>query len=141
MRALLGLSPGHGLRLGGAGVNRERSPPRHSTLIDLGADKIVCAGDVVEKGPDGDSVVDALHRNLIPTVRGNHDDNALPHTQYGAPFSGERPLKERTLDYLEGLPHWRYDEWDLPHLVDWGVGAVAGPFERPTTEVRQYATL
>ncbi|MEL6308064.1 MAG: YfcE family phosphodiesterase [Chloroflexota bacterium] len=40
-----------------------------------GVDGIVCAGDLVEKGDDGDRVVRTM-RN-VPTVLGNHDEAAI----------------------------------------------------------------
>ncbi len=37
-------------------------------------DAIVCAGDLVEKGQDGDVVVALLQELNIPCVLGNHDE-------------------------------------------------------------------
>lgn len=48
-------------------------------LVREGAQRIVCLGDVVEKGPDGDRVVSALDHWLIPVVAGNHCHNAIRH--------------------------------------------------------------
>jgi putative phosphoesterase len=36
--------------------------------------RIICAGDLVGRGPHPDSVVDVIRQRNIPTVRGNHDD-------------------------------------------------------------------
>lgn len=46
-------------------------------LERAGVDRIVCMGDVVQKGPDGEEVVELMQRLLIPTVAGNHDDSEL----------------------------------------------------------------
>lgn len=59
-------------------------------LDDQGADRVVCCGDVVEKGPDGDGVVSRLHETLIPCVAGNHDHNAIRHRNGLAPQTLER---------------------------------------------------
>ncbi len=39
-------------------------------------DHVLCAGDLVDKGPHGDTVVRAIRGRGIPTVRGNHDKHA-----------------------------------------------------------------
>lgn len=46
-------------------------------LMMLGAERIVCAGDVVGYGPEPDAAVAFLAERQIPTVRGNHDRWAL----------------------------------------------------------------
>ena len=40
-------------------------------------DCIACGGDLVEKGSQGDALVNKLESLNIPCVRGNHDDNVL----------------------------------------------------------------
>ena len=37
-------------------------------------DHIICAGDLVGRGPKQNQVVDVIRRRDIPTVRGNHDE-------------------------------------------------------------------
>lgn len=37
-------------------------------------DHILCAGDLVGRGPEPNKVVDAIRARQIPTVRGNHDE-------------------------------------------------------------------
>ena len=82
-------------------------------LQDRGVDKIVCLGDVVEKGPDGDAVVAILRDWLIPVVGGNHDENAVRHSQL--PLSlrrGDRGhLRPHTLRWLDALPTTREYVW------------------------------
>lgn len=47
------------------------------TLLQyVGVDQIVCAGDLVDKGPNGDLVIDLFRAERIPCVAGNHDHNA-----------------------------------------------------------------
>jgi len=75
-----------------------------SHLIVLGADRIVCAGDLVGYGPFPDRVAAFLVERQIATVRGNHDRWALERGP-GAPdeFRGGSPSGQ-TLEYLKALP-------------------------------------
>lgn len=58
-------------------------------------DYIVCAGDLVGRGPDPDRVVQVIREREIPTVRGNHDE-----WNYG--------LSPENRAYLKSLPlEWR----------------------------------
>lgn len=59
-----------------------------------GADTILCAGDLVEKGPHGDKVVELLRTQSIPCVMGNHDYSARANDTW----------RLETLDYLNDLP-------------------------------------
>ncbi len=43
-------------------------------LLDgLGAERILCAGDLVERGSRGDAVIDLIRQRGIPCVKGNHE--------------------------------------------------------------------
>jgi putative phosphoesterase len=58
-------------------------------------DHILCAGDLVGRGPDQEQVVETIRRRSIATVRGNHDE-----WYYG--------LSEQNTAYLKNLPmDWR----------------------------------
>jgi putative phosphoesterase len=73
-------------------------------LTVLGADRIVCAGDVVGYGPHPDRVAAFLAEHQVATVRGNHDRWALERAPGQAdPFGGGTPSAE-TLEYLSRLP-------------------------------------
>ncbi len=73
-------------------------------LTALGADRIVCAGDVVGYGPLPDRVVTLLKQHEIDCVRGNHDRWALERGPGGIDeFGGSTPGAE-TLEYLGRLP-------------------------------------
>jgi putative phosphoesterase len=75
-----------------------------SHLMLLGADRIVCAGDLVGYGPFPDRVVAFLRDRGIPSVRGNHDRWALERGRgVKDEFGGGTPSDE-TLDYLAALP-------------------------------------
>lgn len=66
-------------------------------------DHILCAGDLVGRGPEQNRVVDLIRERNIPTVRGNHDE-----WFYG--------LTEQNSRYLKNLPiDWRghYEGFDV----------------------------
>lgn len=62
-------------------------------------DHILCAGDLVGRGPKPDRVVDIIRERRIPTVRGNHDE-----WFYG--------LSNENTAYLKTLPMDWYGEFD-----------------------------
>ncbi len=72
-------------------------------LLDTkGVETIVCAGDVVGKGFEGDEVVQIMRDRDIPCVMGNHD-----HFNYNWPdlqLAIIRTLKLETREYLQQLP-------------------------------------
>ena len=58
-------------------------------------DQILCAGDLVGRGPHPDRVIDLIRAHGIPVARGNHDEWV-----YG--------LRQENLRYLRGLPlNWQ----------------------------------
>jgi putative phosphoesterase len=77
-------------------------------------DMILCAGDLVGGGADGDEVVDLIRQREIPCVLGNHDE-AAPRDQeyvrkwYAATEEIDAPdlLREETITYLKALPRTR----------------------------------
>ena len=75
-----------------------------SHLMVLGADRIICAGDLVGYGPFPDRAVAFMEKHQIATVRGNHDRWAMERGP-GVPdeFHGGPPSSE-TLAYLTALP-------------------------------------
>lgn len=73
-------------------------------LTVLGADTVVCAGDLVGYGPFPDRAVAFLTERQVPCVRGNHDRWAVVRGIGGRDeFGGGTPSAE-TLDVLRGLP-------------------------------------
>lgn len=90
-----------------------------------GADKVACMGDIVEKGPDGDRVVEALREHLVVCVRGNHDDNAVRRYHEDDRSGGEPLLGAESVAFLESLPCERADCWEgvwvvLSHIAPAG---------------------
>jgi len=55
---------------------------------------ILCAGDLVGRGPDPDRVVQVIRERAIPTVRGNHDE-----WSYGLSAENKAYLKNLPLDW------------------------------------------
>ncbi|MBZ0282358.1 MAG: metallophosphatase family protein [Anaerolineae bacterium] len=79
-----------------------------------GVDQIICAGDLVDKGLDGDAVVSLLRERQIPCVLGNHDEKAENTNywikqQYGS--SHARILTDDTIAFLSKLPLTQRFEW------------------------------
>ncbi len=56
------------------------------------ADRIVCAGDLVGRGPHPDEVVTLIRERGIPTVRGNHDEWFYNTTDDNAAYLKSLPL-------------------------------------------------
>jgi putative phosphoesterase len=73
-------------------------------LKDMGADRIVCCGDLVGYGKRPDDVIAIVKEEQIPCVRGNHDRWALERgSGKRDPFGGPIPSDE-TLAFLAYLP-------------------------------------
>src|SRR5690606_38455205 len=82
---------------------------RALTILEAaGVDKLVCLGDVVEKGPQPDAVVELIDHLHIPTVQGNHDLNAVRHAQLEP---RDRGMSWDTVAWLEALPRSRHYTW------------------------------
>jgi putative phosphoesterase len=58
------------------------------------AAQILCAGDLVGRGPEPDRVVQTIRERDIPTVRGNHDE-----WNYGLSAENKQFLKRLPLDW------------------------------------------
>ena len=59
---------------------------------DHHVDRILCAGDLIGRGPEPDRVVELIRNRNIPVARGNHDD-----WYYDA-------LQDENSRYVKGLP-------------------------------------
>lgn len=82
-------------------------------------DLVVCAGDLVEKGTDGDAVVWLIRERQIPCVQGNHDFDAIGNQRWlrenatpNHPAVKGRFLNDKTLAYLAALPFALRFEWE-----------------------------
>lgn len=73
---------------------------------------VLCAGDLVDYGPEPEATVDLLRRAQVPCVRGNHDRWAVDRagrpslfgTSFGTLAPEPAPLSDQTLAYLDALP-------------------------------------
>ena len=63
----------------------------HKMKTEHQVSRILCAGDLVGRGPEQNRVVDCIRQNKITTVRGNHDE-----WFYG--------ISDENTDYLKNLP-------------------------------------
>lgn len=108
---------------------------------------IVCAGDLVEKGDQGNQVVALIHRLKIPCVLGNHDEMAIGNQQWikeNMDLSNRHIqnslLNSDTLDYLDQLPRKLRFEWEgIRVLLVHGSPASNVEYLRPTTPASQFA--
>jgi len=92
-------------------------------------DLIICAGDLVERGLEGDAVVEIIRTHGIPCVRGNHDVDALfnqgwlrKNMDSTTPEAKARLLTDETLAFLKTLPEELRFTWaGMRVLVTHGV--------------------
>ncbi|MEM6280973.1 MAG: metallophosphoesterase family protein [Chloroflexota bacterium] len=61
-------------------------------------DRILCAGDLIGRGPNPNAVVDVMRTRGIPTVRGNHDEWA-----YDISRENKQYLKNLPIEYQEEI--------------------------------------
>jgi len=87
-------------------------------------DVILCAGDLVEKGAEGDAVVEQIRSLAIPCVMGNHDFDTIGNQAWlranadlSHPAMQGRLLKDETLAYLKALPKSLDFTWDEKRVV------------------------
>ncbi len=60
-------------------------------------DQILCAGDLVGRGPEQDRVVSLIRERNIPTVRGNHDEWYYGLTDANSAFLKSLPMDWRAV--------------------------------------------
>ncbi|MEM6281323.1 MAG: metallophosphoesterase family protein [Chloroflexota bacterium] len=70
-------------------------------LEEIGVRRVICAGDLVDRGIYGESVVALIQQRRIATVRGNHDNS---------PFEPQH-LSDSTMVWLSKLPRSRRYMW------------------------------
>jgi putative phosphoesterase len=76
-------------------------------LEELAVDKIICTGDLVDKGSDSNGVVKLMKERAIPCIQGNHDLKACYIW-----LSYQETLEGDTVDYLSQLPTSLSYEWE-----------------------------
>ena len=82
-------------------------------------DQILCAGDLVEKGEQGNEVVQLIRDRNIPCVKGNHDAMAPINQRWirnnmelDDPRVQKKLLSQESLDFLKTLPLQLRFEWE-----------------------------
>ena len=78
-------------------------------LRDKAVDTILCAGDLVDRGTDGEGVVQRIADEQIPTVQGNHDWMARLSQVYFEKYpernvTGASLLSATAIEFLDNLP-------------------------------------
>ncbi len=67
-------------------------------------DRVVCAGDLVDYGPDPDRVIAFLAEHRVASIRGNHDRWALRRGPHGVDEFGGATPSQTSLEALASLP-------------------------------------
>lgn len=87
-------------------------------------EQILCAGDVVDRGPDADAIVQVLINRSIACIKGNHEFTLLrEHSRWSQSSQRERLasrgriVTQATLDYIAALPTSLRVPVDSYHLV------------------------
>ncbi len=99
-------------------------------------DLIVCAGDLIDRGPDGDAVIQVFQDRGIPCVQGNHDaavlnkqDRLRRKADFSQPEMQSQILNQNSIDYLLKLPQTQRFSWDnLDALLAHGTPADYGEY-------------
>lgn len=93
-------------------------------LKTQGADEVLCAGDIVEKGSQGDAVVAVLRAKHIACIKGNHDEMAIENQAWlrenGDPSNPNYEINllgERTLEFLWRLPAELRFTWQKARIL------------------------
>lgn len=100
-------------------------------LRGRGVDHILCAGDLIDKGPQSNAVARRIRDDAIPCVQGNHDAEASVRQIWLRKEANEAMLRELgwwldidVLAYVAALPLTLHFEWDgvrvcLAHGAPW----------------------
>jgi putative phosphoesterase len=111
-------------------------------LADHRAERVVCMGDIVQKGTDGEAVVRLLREHWVLCVQGNHDANAVRRAREEGDLGS---LSTESVDWLAALPAERTYRWDgvrvaVAHAAPGGLDAYVWP-EIPKEVKRAMRTL
>ncbi|MBK04106.1 MAG: hypothetical protein CL920_34365 [Deltaproteobacteria bacterium] len=92
-------------------------------LLEHHVHRIVCLGDLVDKGPDDEGVIDTIRQYCISTVQGNHDEAAIIRAEGRANVSDgdwervarsekKNVLSPAYISFLRSLPVTRWAIWE-----------------------------
>lgn len=80
-------------------------------LENKGVERILCAGDILDRGPDADTIVRLLQEYNVVSIKGNHDHTVIHHQdRWRASDNPERLtqlgriISDQTVDYVRDLP-------------------------------------
>ncbi len=105
--------------------------------------QVLCAGDLVEKGAEGDAVVELIRAASILCVMGNHDFDVIgnqawlrENSDLSHPALSGVVLKEETLRFLKHLPRSLTFDWNgrrlfLAHGAPWSTNEYIFPTSYP----------
>jgi putative phosphoesterase len=102
-----------------------------SHLVLMGAERIVCAGDLVGYGPWPDRVTAFVRERQVSSVRGNHDRWALERLPGELDEFGGGVPSDDTLEYLRTLP------FDLVIALETHIGVIVHGSPRSDMEFVQ----
>ncbi len=95
----------------------------------LSVSQIICAGDLVDGGWDGEAVIDCIRANNIICVRGNHDRESFQeqvNQDYLAEYDDEfyDQINAYRANYVRSLPmicsfNWANKQIRLTHATPW----------------------
>lgn len=118
-------------------------------LQGQGVDQIICAGDLVDKGVEGDAVVALIRVRNIPSVVGNHDWMAdLSQERRLDRHGDDHPMRlaDDTLDFLATLPDTLTYTWEgrrvlVAHGTPWSRDEYLFPYSKAALfkQVAQFA--
>ncbi|MGY5344134.1 metallophosphoesterase family protein [Paenibacillus glucanolyticus] len=83
-------------------------PALEAVLVDIQqrrVDAIYCLGDLIGKGPDGDTAVDMVRTHCQQVIKGNWDDFIGKETDDPALQWQQQKLGTERLQYLSSLPY------------------------------------
>ncbi len=108
-------------------------------LAERDVERVVCMGDIVQTGGDGDAVIAALRDHWVLCVKGNHDANAVRRAQEREPdgeLAAEDALSAESIAWLDELPLERTYDWanlrvGISHAAPGGLDAYVWPDDIP----------
>jgi len=87
----------------------------HEQAVDL----VVCAGDLIDRGLEGNAVVQVFQDQAIPCVQGNHDaavlhkqDRPRRKSDLSLPEMQAQILNQKSIDFLLQLPPTQRFTWE-----------------------------
>lgn len=88
-------------------------------LHDQKVDTILCAGDLIDRGLDGDAVVEVFQNRAIPCIQGNHEavvlykqDRLRRKGDLSQPEMQAQILNQSSIDFVLQLPQTQRFTWD-----------------------------